>query len=80
MVTKPNNAGEDMWLRAQIANKKFKPDVQTQDTDRMQFSFVLYMTQLEAIFNIKNYDSELRAPSPHSSAEAPATRQAALQN
>ena len=41
---KSNNAGEDMWLRAQTANKKLKLGAQTKDADRMQAKIVIYMT------------------------------------
>ena len=44
-----NDAGEDMWLRAEIANEKLKHDAQTHGADGMQAMSVLYMTQLEAM-------------------------------
>ena len=44
-----NNAGKDMWLRAHPANQNLKPNVQTQAADGKQATFLLYMTQLEAI-------------------------------
>ena len=44
---KPNNTGEDMWLRAETANEKFKQDERTQDADA-KHTPVLCMTQLEA--------------------------------
>ena len=46
----PNNACEDMWLRAETTNKKLKHDAQTQDADGMQVMPVLNMNQLEATF------------------------------
>ena len=42
---KPNKAGKNMWLRAQIANKKLKQNTQTQGADGVQTSFwVIYDT------------------------------------
>ena len=46
---KPNNAGDDMWLRAQTANQNLKQNTQAQIADSMQALSVLYMTQLKAI-------------------------------
>ena len=40
---KPDNANEDMWLRARTVNEKLKQDVQTQNGGGMQSIFVLYM-------------------------------------
>ena len=39
-----------MWLQAQTANQKLKQNALTQDADGIQALSVLYMTQLEAIF------------------------------
>ena len=47
---KPNNAGNDMWPQAQTTNQKFEQNSRTQDADGMQALFVLYITQLEAIY------------------------------
>ena len=46
-----NNAGEDMWPRAQTANEKLKQDTQshTQDADGVNAMSVLYMSLSEAI-------------------------------
>ena len=41
---KTNNAGEDMWLRAQTVILKLKQSRQTQDADEMQALSVLYKT------------------------------------
>ena len=79
---KPNNAGKGMWLRAQTANQKSKQNVETQDADGMQALSVLYMTQLKAISKqlYISWEEGHRALGPHVSTEAPATRQATLQN
>ena len=47
---KPNNTVEDMWLRNQTENQKQKQNAQTQYADGMQILFVLYMAQLEPMF------------------------------
>ena len=72
-----------MWLRARTANQKFKQNAQTQDTDDMQALSVLYLTQLEAISQLDYISWKVRGggsePSAlHVSAEASATRKAAL--
>ena len=42
---KPNNAGKNMWLRAQTTNRKLKQNAQVQEVDGMQyFFFVKYDT------------------------------------
>ena len=46
---KPNNAGKDMWRRAEIANQKLKQNAQTHDADGLQAMSLLYMTLLEAV-------------------------------
>ena len=46
---KPNNAGEDMWLRAETANEKLKQDSQTPKADVMQTISVSYITQIEVL-------------------------------
>ena len=37
-----NNAGKNMWLRAQTANQKLKQNAQTQDADGMQDFFLCH--------------------------------------
>ena len=49
LYMKPNNTGQDIWLRAETANENLNHDEQTQDTDCIQVISVLYMTQFEAI-------------------------------
>ena len=44
-----NNAGKDMWLRAQTANQKWKQKIQTEDSNGIQVLSVVYMTQIEPI-------------------------------
>ena len=46
---KPNNEGQDMWLRAEIANEMLIKDAHTQEAESMQAMPVLYMIQLEPI-------------------------------
>ena len=42
---KRNNAGKNMWLRAQTTNQKYKQNVQTQDTGGIQaYLYVTYDT------------------------------------
>ena len=41
---KPKNTYEDIWLRADTANEKFKQSAQTQGAGDMQSMPVLYMT------------------------------------
>ena len=45
----PNNAGQNMWLRTENANKNVKQYAQTGDTDGMQAMYVLYITQIDAM-------------------------------
>ena len=47
---KPNNSGENMWLRAEAANQNLKQNTQTQNADGMQAFFVSYMPQVEGIY------------------------------
>ena len=42
LYKKLTNAGEDMWLRAQARNEKFKHDAQKQNGDGMLSKFVIY--------------------------------------
>ena len=49
MFMKPNNAGEDMWQRAETANENLKQNAHKQDADDMRALSVLYMTQSEPI-------------------------------
>ena len=49
MYMKPNNAGKNIWLRAQTLNQKLKQNAQTQDADGMQALSVLNTTKLEGI-------------------------------
>ena len=51
---KLNNAGEDIWQRAQNANQKFEWNTQTQDADGTQAMSVLYKTLLEPVSEKKN--------------------------
>ena len=51
---KPKNAGKNMWLPAQTANKKLEQDSETtQDADGMQ-----------AIYQQKNFSWKRASPSP----------------
>ena len=53
MYMKPNKAGKNMWLRAQIENQNFKQKTQTQDAHDMQtFLCVIYDT-------VRGYISQL---------------------
>ena len=55
---KPNNAGRDMWLRAQTVNQKFNENVQTQDTYVMLylcFVFAKYDTATGYISRIIDF-------------------------
>ena len=49
---KPNNSGDDMWLRAQTANEKLKEDAQTQDAAGMQDMSVFTMAHTGYISTI----------------------------
>ena len=42
---KPNNAGKDMWLRAETVIEKLKQDAQKQDDDGMQAVSLCYIKQ-----------------------------------
>lgn len=60
------------------SNRKIKAenDAETQGADGMQVMSVIYMTQLEAVFQQENTSWEkggLELPAPHVSAQAPAT-------
>ena len=44
---KQRNAGEDMWLRALIANQNLKQNVQEQDADGIKKISVFPMTRVE---------------------------------
>ena len=44
---KPTNAGKDMCLRTQTANRKLKQNAQTQDVVDMQALPVLYMNKVK---------------------------------
>ena len=39
-----------MWLRVQTASQKLKQNAHTKDADGMQALAVLYVTQLEAVY------------------------------
>ena len=42
---KPNNAGKNIWMRAQTLNQKLKQNAQTQNVDgRVAFFCVIYDT------------------------------------
>ena len=54
MYMKPNNAGKNIWLRAQTANQNFTQNAQTQDADGMQVFFLsVYMSQQQTIYQQK---------------------------
>ena len=62
MCMKPNKAGKNMWLRAQIVNQNLKQNAQTEDADGMQTFFcVIYDT---ALGNISTLILLIGAPSP----------------
>ena len=69
-------------FRASAAKEKLKQDAQTNVADAMQAKFVLNMTQLDVLlrhYSVSLEGSDFRVFSPHDSAEAPATRHAALE-
>ena len=49
---KPNNAGKNMWLRAETENQNQKQNAQTLDADGMKTFSTVYVTQLEATSQI----------------------------
>ena len=55
MCMKPNKAGNNIWLGAQIGNQKFKRNALIHDANGMQFFYALCMTQLEAMSQQRNY-------------------------
>ena len=65
MYIEPNNAGKNIWLRAQTASQKLKQNAQTQDADGMQdFFYVINDTVtglISTIILIKG-DSEPQDP------------------
>ena len=79
-----NNAGKNIWLGAQTANRKLKQNVQTQDANGMQAILcVIYDTVRGYISTITvliewGWGSELPAPYIYVSTEGPGTRHAVL--
>ena len=62
---KPNNAGKNIWLRAQTLKQKLKQNAQTHDVDVRQVFFLCYIRHSQRPYvNIISFIRRLQAPIP----------------